>query len=155
MLVAQSCLTLYNPKDYNPQGSSVHGILQVRILEGVGLPFPSPGDLPGPGIEPRYPAIQADSLPSSYKVLQLLDNTKHQETHTHKWPQIPALAASIPFCNVTQPFLSLGSTSGLGHTTCFGQRNIKTCDASRGLKSGCMSEPLFLDALRSPITIAM
>ena len=77
VLVAQSCLTLYNPKDYNLQGSSVHGILQVRILEQVGLPFPSPGDLPGPGIKPRYPAIQADSLPSSYKVLQLLDNTKH------------------------------------------------------------------------------
>ena len=44
VLVSQSCLTLYNPKDYNPQGSSVHGILQARILERVGLPFPSPGD---------------------------------------------------------------------------------------------------------------
>jgi len=29
-----------------------------------GLPVPSPGDLPGPGIEPRSPAFQADSLPS-------------------------------------------------------------------------------------------
>jgi len=29
-----------------------------------GLPFPSPGDLPKPGIEPRSPALQADSLPS-------------------------------------------------------------------------------------------
>ena len=28
------------------------------------LPFPSPGDLPDPGIEPRYPALQADSLTS-------------------------------------------------------------------------------------------
>ena len=28
------------------------------------LPFPSPGDLPGPGIEPRSPALQADALPS-------------------------------------------------------------------------------------------
>ena len=27
-----------------------------------GLPFPSPGDLPNPGIEPRSPALQADSL---------------------------------------------------------------------------------------------
>ena len=27
-----------------------------------GLPFPSPGDLPNPGIEPRTPALQADSL---------------------------------------------------------------------------------------------
>ena len=29
-----------------------------------GLPLPSPGDLPDPGIEPRSPALQADSLPS-------------------------------------------------------------------------------------------
>ena len=29
-----------------------------------GLPFPSPGDLPDPGIEPRSPALQTDSLPS-------------------------------------------------------------------------------------------
>ena len=29
-----------------------------------GLPFPSPGDLSDPGIEPRSPAMQADSLPS-------------------------------------------------------------------------------------------
>ena len=28
-----------------------------------GLPFPSPGDLPDPGIEPQSPALQADSLP--------------------------------------------------------------------------------------------
>ena len=30
---------------------------------GVDLPFPSPGDLPNPGIEPRSPALQADALP--------------------------------------------------------------------------------------------
>jgi len=29
-----------------------------------GLPFPSPGDLPDPGIKPRSPALQADSLPN-------------------------------------------------------------------------------------------
>ena len=29
-----------------------------------GLPFPSPGDLPDPGIEPKSPALQADALPS-------------------------------------------------------------------------------------------
>ena len=29
-----------------------------------GLPFPSPGDLPNPGIEPRSPSLQADALPS-------------------------------------------------------------------------------------------
>ena len=29
-----------------------------------GLPFPSPGDLPNPGIEPESPTLQADALPS-------------------------------------------------------------------------------------------
>ena len=29
-----------------------------------GLPFPSPGDLPDPGVEPRSPTLQADALPS-------------------------------------------------------------------------------------------
>ena len=37
--------------------STVDGILQVRTLE----PCPSPVDLPNPGIEPRSPAMRADS----------------------------------------------------------------------------------------------
>ena len=41
---------------------TVHRILQARILEWVA--FPSPGDLPHPGIKPRSPALQADSLPA-------------------------------------------------------------------------------------------
>jgi len=39
VLVAQSCLTLCNPMDCSPPGSSVHGILQARILEWVAIPF--------------------------------------------------------------------------------------------------------------------
>ena len=62
VLVAQSCPTLCDPMDCSPPGFSVHEIFQARILEG--LPFPSPGDLPNPGIEPRFPALQADSLPT-------------------------------------------------------------------------------------------
>ena len=57
MKVAQSCLTLWHPMDH-----TVHGILQARILEWV--PFSSPGDLPNPGIKPRSPTLQADSLPA-------------------------------------------------------------------------------------------
>ena len=38
MLVAQSCLTLCDTKDCSPAGSSVHEILQVRILEWVAMP---------------------------------------------------------------------------------------------------------------------
>ena len=38
VLVTQSCLTLCDPMDYNSLGSSVHGILQARILGWVAIP---------------------------------------------------------------------------------------------------------------------
>ena len=62
VLVAQSCLTLCDPMDCSLPGSSVHGILQARILEWVAIPFSR--NLPNAGTEPGYPALQADSLPS-------------------------------------------------------------------------------------------
>ena len=45
--------------DCSLPGSSVHGILQTRIME---LLFPSPVDPPDPGIKLESPALQADSL---------------------------------------------------------------------------------------------
>ena len=62
VLFAQLCLTLCNPMDCSWPGSPVHGVLQARMLEWVAIPFS--GDLPNPGVEPRSPALQADSLPS-------------------------------------------------------------------------------------------
>ena len=62
VLIVQLCLTLFNPVDYSPSCSSVHGILQARIP--FGCPFPSPEDLPNPGIEPRSPALQVNCLPA-------------------------------------------------------------------------------------------
>ena len=53
--VIQSCLTLCNPTDCSPQGSSVHGILQARVLEWVAISLSE--DRPDPGIEPRSPAL--------------------------------------------------------------------------------------------------
>ena len=38
-LVSKLCLTLCNPMDCSPPGSSVHGILQARILEWVDISF--------------------------------------------------------------------------------------------------------------------
>ena len=62
VLVAQSYLTLCDPMNYSLPVSSIHGILQARILEWVAIP--SLGDLPDPGIKPGAPTSQADSLPS-------------------------------------------------------------------------------------------
>ena len=52
--VTQSCLTLCNPMT---MGFS-------RQEYWTGLPFPSPGDLPDPGIEPGSPALEANGLTS-------------------------------------------------------------------------------------------
>ena len=60
--VTQSCLTLCDPLDCSPTGSSLHAILQARILEWVAIPFSR--NLPNPGIKLRPPTLQADSLPS-------------------------------------------------------------------------------------------
>ena len=59
--VAQSYPTLCNPMDCSPPGSSVHGILQTRMLEWVAIS--SPRDLPNLGIQPGCPELKADSLP--------------------------------------------------------------------------------------------
>ena len=65
----QSCLTLCNPMDCSPPGSSVNGILQARLLEWVTLSYS--GDLPGPGVEPATlasPALAGRFLTTSATV---------------------------------------------------------------------------------------
>ena len=58
-LVTQSCPVLCNPTAWAPLSI---GFSRQKYWSG--LPFPSPGDLPDPGIEPGSPTLQADSLPS-------------------------------------------------------------------------------------------
>ena len=60
--IAQSCPTLCNPMDCSLSGSFSMGFSRQECWSG--LPFPSPGDLPNPGIEPGSPSLQADALPS-------------------------------------------------------------------------------------------
>ena len=57
-------------------GFSVHEMLQARILEWVVMPF-SRGS-PNPGIEPGYPALQTDSLPTEPGKLYI-----HTHTYIH------------------------------------------------------------------------
>jgi len=60
VLVTQSRLTLCNPRECSSPGSSVHGILQARILEWAAMPsFQGSSD---PGIKAKSPELQADSL---------------------------------------------------------------------------------------------
>ena len=59
VLVAQLCPC--EPVDCSPPGSSVHGILQARILEQVVMPFSRRSSQPRD--RPRSLSLQADSLP--------------------------------------------------------------------------------------------
>ena len=66
-LVAKSCPTCATPWTVACQAP-----LSMRFSRQEywsGLPFPSPGDLPDPGIEPGAPALQADSLPTELLLL--------------------------------------------------------------------------------------
>ena len=62
-VAALSCLTLCDPMDCSPhQAPPCMGFSTQEYWSG--LPFPSPGGLPHPGIEPGSATLQADSLPT-------------------------------------------------------------------------------------------
>ena len=67
--VAHSCPTLCDPMDCTPQAPLSMGF--SRQEHWSGLPCPSLGDLPEPGVEPRSPVLQADSLPSEHLLASL------------------------------------------------------------------------------------
>ena len=64
----QSCLTLCDPMDCSPLGSSVHGVSQARILEWVAI-FSSRGSSPTQGSNLHF-YWQGDSSLLSYQVTQ-------------------------------------------------------------------------------------
>ena len=66
-VVAKSCLTLVIPRTVACRAPLSMGFSRQEYWSG--LLFPSPGDLPNPGIEAGSPALQADSLPLSYPVI--------------------------------------------------------------------------------------
>ena len=71
--VTQSCPTVCEPMDY-----TVHAILQARILEWVAFPFSSRSS--NPGIKPRSPALQVDSLPAELSTLKKNENLPFAKT---------------------------------------------------------------------------
>ena len=85
VLVAQSCPTLCNPTDCSPPGSSVHGILQARILEWVVRPFSRGSSQP-------MDQIQVFCIAGGFFTIwasrEALSNRSHwsasgENTHTH------------------------------------------------------------------------
>ena len=76
-LVAKLCLTLYDPRDCSLLDSSVHGISQAEYWSG--LPFPCPGNLPNPGIEPG----SAAESPGRFFTTELPGKPKMPHTNIH------------------------------------------------------------------------
>ena len=90
----QLCLTLCDLIDCSPSGSSVHRILQARILEWVAILCHTSGDLPDPGIKPMFPvasALQPDSLPLSYRgspIYSMQCQSESQQPIGRNWQRV-------------------------------------------------------------------
>ena len=82
MKVAQSCPTLCNPMDCSLPGSSVHGILQARILEWVAIPFSRGSSQPRNWT--RVSGI-AGGFFTSWATREGLPELVDQETHVLSW----------------------------------------------------------------------
>ena len=120
--------------DCSPPGSSVHGILQGKILEWI---ISLPGELPDPGIQPTSPALKANVLPSEQPgkpwigdILGLPVGSSVKEStylcRRRKRPRFSPWVGKIPWRRAWQPtpvFLpwrmhgqrSLAGYSPLGH----------------------------------------
>ena len=85
----------------SPPGSSVHRILQARVLEWVAMP--SSRSLPDPGIEPMSPALQADSLPLSH-LGNLIYSPKYMKQNL---PELKGNDNSIRLVGHFSPWLSI------------------------------------------------
>ena len=71
--VAQSCLTLQDPMDYSPPGSSVHGIFQARVLEWAAIAFSDSSSLLG------FIPKQSGSRLYNFLLLWTVDRDRKQE----------------------------------------------------------------------------
>ena len=86
-----------------------------------GLPFPSPGDLPDPGIEPRFPALEADALTSEppgkpteeLSKKDLHDPDNHNGVITHLEPGILECEVKWALESITTNKASGGGGDGI------------------------------------------
>ena len=107
----QSCPSLCSPMDCSLPGSSVHGIFQARTLEW--LPFPSPGDLPNPGISLTslmFPALAGRLFTTSateYYSLAVI----HAQASPSSW--FSAAWRHCLFCRIVQLLQFLSPSSSL------------------------------------------
>ena len=122
ILVAKSCLTLAPPWPVAHQAPLSMGFLRQEYW--TGLPLPPPGDLPDPGIEPRSPALQADSLPTEPPRRRMLCNDLKWEKNLKKEWKILYISTYMESRKMLLMNLSTGQ-----QWRCW---NKQTCGHSRG-----------------------
>ena len=106
VLVIQSCPTLYGPVDCSPPGSSVHGILQARILEWVAILFSRGSSWPR---NRTQVSCIADGFFTIWAIREGLVLSSNPEYHTLKTsPLIPTIRN---YPRVAFPFCSQGASS--------------------------------------------
>ena len=94
-------LTLCDPMDCSPPGSSVHGFSRQEYWSGS--PFPSPRDLPNPGIEPWSLALQANSLPSEPPGKPGFVKGEVKSIWRHSHPHLPQHTGDTPWLSHLLP----------------------------------------------------
>ena len=123
----QSC-PLCNPMDCSPPGSSVHGILQARVLEWIVMPPPE--DLSNPGIEPT--SLMSPTLAGGFFTTSAPWEAHTYYTHTHTY--YTATVHTHTPCNHTThtPYAQTTHSMHTYHT----HRNIPQAP-SRTVRAGC------------------
>ena len=101
VLVSQSCLTLCDPMDYNSPGSSLHGILQTRILKWVAIPFSSRSSQPR---DRSWVSCFASRFFTIWATREAEDETVgwHHRLNKHEFGQTPGdgeRQGSLAFCS--------------------------------------------------------
>ena len=112
MLVAQLSVILCDPMDCSPPGSSVHGILQARILEFVAIPF-SKGIFLTQGLNPDLPhcrqILHSPNHQGSPNQLYLNKNKKNNKKN------VKGICLRNPWVDICSQFTLLG---GFGYFYC-------------------------------------
>ena len=152
---AQSCLTLCDPVDYSLPGSSVYGVFQARIW--TRLTFPTPGNLPDPGIEPVSlvsPALAGGFFTTDLPgkpicVLSFMYTHTHTHTHTLTYGILPHSSDSEePASRAGHPGSVAGSVRSPGEGNSFlpgefyEQRSLTGYDSPWGHKESDTTEQL-------------
>ena len=134
--------------DCRSPGSSVHGISQQEYWEG--LPFPSPGDLPRPGIKPEAPALAGRVFyhGATWEAQPTNEQIPHHERDSNKHESVFATAAralqrqllEVVVFLPEEPHFCVWNLYVIGARLCPSPPHSSSSQCSHGLSVLCMPE---------------